>query len=221
MEIIRPGLLTSVQDLGRYGWQKYGIIVSGAMDSFALRIANLLVGNNEGTPGLEITLMGPSLYFHQDSLISICGADLSPTLNQEPIPQWRPLYIKRGTTLSFGSCRSGCRAYLAIAGGLSVPQVLGSSSTYLRAKIGGFAGRALQKGDLLHCHPPSEKVQKKISSYLTKNKNFLSTNWFVSRKILPQYSSKPVLRVLEGSQFHSFPLESRKNFFSNPFLVTV
>ena len=99
--IHKPGLLSNIQDLGRYGFQKYGVITSGAMDSIAHRIANLLVGNSENTSTLELTLLGPAIEFHQDSLIAICGGDLSPTIQEMPVPLWRSVFVKKrnGTPL--------------------------------------------------------------------------------------------------------------------------
>ncbi|MDX5481029.1 MAG: biotin-dependent carboxyltransferase family protein, partial [Hymenobacteraceae bacterium] len=155
LEILSPGLLTTVQDLGRHGFQKDGIIVSGAMDAFALRFANLLVGNPDKAAGIEITLMGPQIRFTADHLISITGADLSPTVDGSPLKMWRPVRVAKGSTLSFGKPVRGCRAYLAVAGSFELPPVLGSLSTYLRAGLGGMAGRALQAGDVIPCqHPP-------------------------------------------------------------------
>ena len=160
ISIMKPGLLTSIQDLGRYTYQKYGVIASGVMDQLAHRIANLLVGNEENQPTMEITLLGPVLKFEKDSLISICGGDLSPSINGEPIRLWRTIFIKKGSLLKFGPCQMGCRAYLAVAGGFAVPEVMGSKSTYLRAGIGGYKGRALKTGDVLECHLPGPLSQR-------------------------------------------------------------
>jgi antagonist of KipI len=141
--------MTSVQDLGRRGYQKHGVIVSGAMDSYSLRIANILVGNAEGEAALEITLVGPKLKIEKGTLLALTGGDLSPKVDGKTLPMWRPVYFKQDSVLEFGACRAGCRAYLAVAGGYDIPEVMGSKSTYLRAGIGGFQGRALQQGDSL------------------------------------------------------------------------
>jgi antagonist of KipI len=133
IRIGRPGLLTTVQDLGRRGWQRHGIVVGGAMDTAALRIANLLVGNPQRAAGLEATLLGPTLEFRDDHLFALTGGDLGAQLNGEPIPSWRPCAAPAGSVLSFTGLRAGCRVYLAIAGGIEVPEVLGSRSTDLRA----------------------------------------------------------------------------------------
>jgi len=222
LQIIRPGLLTSVQDLGRYGFQKYGVIVSGAMDSFALRIANLLVGNEEGEAALEITIIGPSILIEQDVVIAITGGNLSPTINGQPIPQWRPVYVKKGSTLQFGSCVSGCRAYLAAAGSFDLPKVMGSNSTYLRAGIGGLQGRALQSGDILTCKTPSKLALQRIKrfSQAIGDDLFAATDWSVSQRMLPAYRPNPVIRVIRGREFEDFTPESREQFFAGRFQVT-
>ena len=108
--------MTTIQDLGRYGFQKYGVITSGVMDQVAHRIANMLVGNEENEPTVEMTLIGPTFEFQADALIAICGGDLSATINGKPVRMWRPVYVK-GSELKFGPCQTGCRAYLAVAGG--------------------------------------------------------------------------------------------------------
>lgn len=143
------GLLTTVQDLGRSGYEHYGVPVSGAMDAEALQNANLLVGNAPGETCLELTLLGPVLRFDAPSVIAITGGDLSPQRNGQDIPCNRALCMQAGDTLSFGAPRSGCRAYLAFAGGLAIEPTLGSCSTTARFGIGGYHGRRLQKGDTL------------------------------------------------------------------------
>jgi antagonist of KipI len=147
--VVRPGMLTTVQDLGRFGHQHEGVSVGGAMDGPALRLANALVGNPESDAALEVTLMGPTLEFQDDAVISITGADLSAMLDNRPIPKLRAVKVEAGSQLTFGERVNGCRAYIAFRGGIDVPMVLGSRSTYLRARMGGFNGRALAKGDVL------------------------------------------------------------------------
>jgi len=143
LEVIRPGLLTTVQDLGRPGFRASGVPVSGAMDAMALRSANLLVGNTEGAAALEVTLLGPELEFLQETLLAVAGAEF------EGMKPGEARTMRPGERLKMGSCIRGCRAYLAIAGGVEVPLVLGSRSTYLRGGFGGFQGRALRAGDRL------------------------------------------------------------------------
>ncbi|MBA4601850.1 5-oxoprolinase subunit C family protein [Thermoactinomyces mirandus] len=222
IKVIRAGMLTSIQDLGRYGMQKHGIIVSGAMDPFALRVGNLLVGNEEREAALEITMLGPTLQFLEDSLIAICGGNLSPKIDGHKIPGWRPILVKKGSILEFGAARSGCRAYLTLAGGFDIPQVMGSRSTYLRAGLGGFQGRALKKGDILNLRAPSE-LANKMKDSLSKTTGvqlFSTSKWSVSNRLLSFYQKKTIIRVLPGNQFYRFTWDSRKKFFTRDFFIT-
>lgn len=220
--MIKPGLLTTIQDNGRLGFQRYGIPSSGVMDVIAHRIANLLVGNDENQATLEMTLIGPSIYFEKDTLISICGADLSPAINNIPVPLWRPLVIKKGCKLDFSVSKKGCRCYLAAAGGFDVPEVMNSRSTYLRAGIGGFQGRMLKSDDQLNFQRPghlSLKIFRELKNMIT-NKPFQSANWFA----VPwqSTSSKNIqhLRVVGGSELSLFTHENRKRFLNEKFIVT-
>lgn len=149
IHVLKSGLLSSFQDLGRTGHQHLGVPVSGAMDARAHRLANLLVGNDENEATLEVTLTGPTLRFDAAGCIAISGAQLSPTLNNEPVPNNRPLVVRAGDTLAFGARQAGLRAYIAWHGGLELPSVMASRSTYLRGGFGGHQGRALKKGDKL------------------------------------------------------------------------
>jgi KipI family sensor histidine kinase inhibitor len=195
IEIIEPGMLTSVQDLGRLGHRAAGVGVSGAADSFALRVANLLVGNSENTAGLEFTLIGAEILFLRAAVIAVGGAAF------EALPAWRPVEIAAGTRIKFGPARSGCRGYLAIAGGIDVPEVLGSRSTQLRVGLGGFHGRALASGDTLPVGPSDRHVIGR---------------WQIDARILPAYSSRPVVRVVRGAQADEFGAE----FFRESFAVS-
>jgi antagonist of KipI len=222
VRVIRPGLLTSVQDAGRYGFQKHGVIVSGAMDPFAQRIANLLVGNEGTVATLEMTLKGPTLEFQEDALISLCGGNLSPTVGGVSVPLWKPIYMKKGSVLDFGHCRSGTRAYLAIAGGWSVPTVMDSRSTYLRAGIGGYLGRGLQAGDELADGEPT-RLGVLIANRLSNQSDvtaFAAADWGVTHELIPSYSGEPTIRAMRGNQFDWFTAESRHSFFTEPYRVT-
>lgn len=146
----KPGLLTTIQDAGRYGYQQYGVSAAGAMDSFSMHIANILVGNQKDEAVLEITLNGPELEVMEQTTIAICGANLSPKLNGENIPLWRSFFVNQGDHISFGKPLEGARAYLSISGGFDVPRLMGSKSTDLKAAIGGMNGQALHKGDVLY-----------------------------------------------------------------------
>ncbi len=149
IEVLKPGMLTTIQDLGRTGFQKFGVSVSGAMDFFSHRVANRLVENDEHAATLECTLVGPSLRFLTDTTVAVTGADLSPRLDGREVTMWQAFGVKRGNILSFGECHRGCRAYVAVAGGIDVPLVLGSRSTHTRTHLGGVEGRPLRKGAII------------------------------------------------------------------------
>lgn len=148
-EVVKPGLATTVQDLGRPGYYHLGLPLSGAMDRFALIAANRLVGNEGGAAGLEAVFLGPELRFSSDALVAVTGAELPPKLDGVEQPLWTAFAVKAGQVLSFAFLKSGARAYIAIAGGIDVPEVLGSRSTYALGALGGFEGRALKAGDVV------------------------------------------------------------------------
>ncbi|MGE4615813.1 MAG: biotin-dependent carboxyltransferase family protein [Gammaproteobacteria bacterium] len=154
VKVLKPGLATTVQDLGRPGHFHLGIPVGGAMDRLAFRAANLLVGNEESAAGLEAVFLGPELEFERHTRIAITGADMPILLDGEEQPAWTTLEIRTGQVLSFGYLRAGARIYIAVAGGIDVPVVLGSRSTYLVGEMGGFEGRAIQAGDRLPVGAP-------------------------------------------------------------------
>lgn len=222
LTILKPGLFTSVQDLGRYGFQKYGVITSGAMDQIAHRIANILVGNSENAPTLEITMIGPKLKFNQDSLISICGGKADPKIDGVSIKCWRPVLVKQGSVLEFGPISIGCRAYLAIAGGFNIPIVLNSKSTYFRAKLGGFKGRALKAGDQIPFDTPSELSYRLIGNLTNTwtQKPYHEANWLINSSIVPSYREHPSIRVIKGRQFDLFNQESQVSIFEKPFSIS-
>ena len=149
IKVLKPGLATSVQDLGREGYYHLGIPPSGALDPYALSAANHLVGNPPGAAGLECTLIGPELAFQQDALVALSGALMSPRLDGEVVHQDTAFAVRAGQVLRFEFPVAGARTYLAVAGGIDVPLVLGSRSTYTLGALGGFHGRRLQEGDLL------------------------------------------------------------------------
>jgi antagonist of KipI len=221
IRVIRPGLLTTVQDLGRMGMQQYGVIVSGAMDSFALRIANLLVSNEEHEAVLEITLSGPSLLFEHDALIAISGADLSPSIGDQTVPAWRPIWVRAGSQLDFGAPVRGCRAYLSVAGGIDVPLVMHSRSTYLRAKLGGLEGRPLANGDRIPFRSESRQAFEMMKGLAERaiDRPFHSTSWFACTD-LPGYTDHPTIRVMPGGQHEWFTEESQIAFVSEEYRVT-
>jgi biotin-dependent carboxylase-like uncharacterized protein len=158
IEVQKPGLATTVQDLGRPGYYDVGIPLSGAMDRFALSAGNLLVGNPEGAAGLEIVFLGPVLLFTDDALVAVTGADLPPKLDGARLPAWESFAVKAGQVLTFDFLKHGARAYLCVAGGIDVPVVLGSRSTYALGALGGHEGRPLKSGDKLSVGMPGQVV---------------------------------------------------------------
>jgi antagonist of KipI len=221
LTILKPGLLTTVQDLGRIKYQQHGVIVSGAMDSFSLRVANLLVGNDEAEGVLEVTLSGPTIRFEEDTLFSITGADLSPTINQQVIPLWKPILARKGSVLSFGPSKFGCRSYLAIAGGFLLEKVLGSMSTYIRAGIGGFQGRALVQGDVIRFKRPSPAAIQLIKGMnISEGITYQATNWTINQSILSFANHKRVVRLIRGPHFDYFKKESKNSLFQEKFKVS-
>ena len=203
-EVIQPGSLTTVQDLGRYGYQQYGVPVSGAMDDYALRVANLLVGNDEGEACLEITLLGLQLRVIEDSVVAITGAVLSSILNKSPLPMWEAVMVSRGDTISFPWPMRGCRSYLAVAGGIDVPKVMGSSSTYIKSHIGGLEGRALRAGDRLKSGQARPGILKRR----------------LPPQYLPEYRDPTELRVIMGPQDDHFTEEGIHTFLHSEYTIS-
>lgn len=206
LKVVKPGLLTTIQDAGRYGYRKDGIIVSGAMDAHALKAGNMLVGNTAEEAGIECTLMGPFLLFEAGQLVAITGADLSAEVDGIPVPMWRPIYIDKGAILSFGQARSGCRTYLTVHGGFDLPKVLGSYSTYLRAGFGGFEGRALKTGDLI----PFKSAAPDLK---------VGFNWSLSPKMY-QRPEDEVIRVIKGPEFDEFHEKSIAAVLTEKFKIS-
>jgi antagonist of KipI len=207
IRVVRPGLLTTVQDLGRFGFRRFGMPVGGAMDTVALRLANRLVGNPDQAAALEMTLKGPELVFDTDAVIALTGADLTPLINHEPVPLWTALEVARGSALSWDERRSGARAYLAVAGGIDVPLVLGSRSTHIASRTGGFAGRALARGDTIVGGPPASDPCRLIGCAIPMNAR-------------PSYSQAPVLRVVLGPQMDCFANEAVETLVRGQYIVT-
>lgn len=221
IEVVSPGLCTTVQDLGRYGYQRHGVNVSGAMDTVAAQMANMLVGNHRNDAVLEVTLKGPTLLFHKDMLVAICGGDFSPTINKKPVLTNRAVWIRSGSILQFSHAKQGCRTYLAAAGGWDVPNVMGSRSTNLRAGFGGFAGRMLQTGERLGHNPlnPYSLFLAKQLEQKAADTSFSCTDWYIPASSFAK-SREAVVRVIRGDQFEDFTVESRQSFFEQPFQVS-
>jgi antagonist of KipI len=147
--VLEPGPFTTVQDLGRFGFQQFGVPVSGALDRFSFRAANWLVGNRSTDAALEFTFMGPKLEVLADGTVAVCGADVPIALNDRVQPAWEGFRVSRGDVIAIRAARRGVRAYLAVSGGIDVPEIMGSRSTCIGGSFGGFEGRALVKGDVL------------------------------------------------------------------------
>ncbi len=211
LEILHPGLLTTVQDLGRVGRRREGMVAAGAMDSLAARVANILVGNRQSDAVLEITLIGPTIRFSVDTVIAVAGADLGAKVDGKPVPLWGAFAVRHGAVLSFGRKQVGTRAYVAVAGGIDVPLVLCSRSTYLRGGIGGHCGRALAAGDTLRAGPVSRNPRRLIG-------------WSAPPDIVDRYTPEALeepFAVLEGPQMDQFTPYSLRKFIENEFQVSM
>jgi biotin-dependent carboxylase-like uncharacterized protein len=204
IKVIAPGLATTVQDLGRPGYYSIGIPLSGAMDRFALRAANILVGNEEGAAALEAVFMGPEIEFGRDAMVAVAGAELPPKVNGKPQELWQSFAVKKGDVLSFDYLKKGARAYIAISGGVDVPTVLGSRSTYALGALGGHEGRKLQAGDslALGARPNSVKPGRSIPPNLRRAPG-----------------SSVELRTMPGLYWHRISEESGRNFFADTWKV--
>jgi biotin-dependent carboxylase-like uncharacterized protein len=203
--ILNPGLLTTVQDLGRVGYQQFGVSVSGAMDPRSTKLANILVGNPMGEAVLECTMMGPQLQFDKANCIAITGGDLGATLDGKAVPTYQAVSVSAGQVLKFTGPKKGCRAFIAFAGGLDIPEVMGSRSTYMKAKIGGYQGRKLEKGDVIGFRAP-----KTTLSHME------------DRRLTPEFVPKAVytLRVVLGPQDDAFTKAGVDTFLGETYTVT-
>ncbi len=197
IEVVSPGMFTTVQDLGRPGYGMLGVSRCGAADPIALRIGNKLVGNPENSAALEMTLLGGTFRFTTDATVALTGAECS-------LPMWRTLTIAAGEDLKIGGMQSGCRIYLCVQGGIAVPLFAGSASTHVLSGLGGFKGRALQKGDVLHIGKPTTT----------------SAHQFVASETLALLAPRKILRVTAGPQAQQFSDSSIRAFYRSIFQVT-
>ncbi|MGU7364740.1 5-oxoprolinase subunit C family protein [Bacillus cereus] len=218
VEVLHAGMFTTVQDLGRSYYQQFGVPVGGAMDKNALRLINMLVGNEENEAGLEMTILGPKLLIKKTTLLAIGGVDMEPLLNGERIPLWRPILAEEDSMLCFGKVKSGCRAYVTFAGGIHIERTMGSKSTYIRAAIGGIEGRMLKKGDCFQIGTYSEMANRFIQD-LQKDER-IKTKWVISNSVLPKYKKHPKFRVITDFEYDQFTEESRKAFFTKEYKVS-
>lgn len=203
--VLNPGLLTTVQDQGRIGYQQFGVSVSGVMDPRSAALANILAGNDQWEAVLECTMMGPQLQFDKANVIAITGGDLGPTLDGKAVPSYQAVAVKAGQVLKFTAPKAGCRAFIAFAGGLDIPLTMGSRSTYMKAKIGGFQGRKLEKGDVIGFRAPVETLKH-----------------MEDRTLRPEFAPRPVytLRVVMGPQDDYFTDAGIDTFLKETYTVT-
>lgn len=205
IRILKGGMLTTVQDLGRTGYQSQGFSVAGVMDVRSFKIANLLLDNPENEAVLEFTLIGPTLEFTSATIIAITGGDFQPTINGESAPMYTAIYMNKGDILKFGSARTGSRGYVAFSSYLDVPVVMGSRCTNLKSKQGGFKGRKLQAGDYLNF-----RIKRRYLPF------------FLSRKLEPEDfdQDNTTLRVVMGPQDNKFSKQGIETFLSSEYTVT-
>lgn len=203
--IVKPGLLSTIQDLGRWGYQANGMPVAGAMDRYAYSAANYLAGNSSQAAAIEMTMMGDTYHFDADTFIAICGADMQATLNGKTVANWSSLLVPAGSELVFGYAVQGCRTYLAVQGGIDVPEVLGSRSTYTRGRIGGLEGRALKAGDV---------IAPLGSTTGRRSPKTLPAKW------IPNYGSEVSVRVLLGPQDDYFTDKGIATLFETPYTIS-
>jgi antagonist of KipI len=209
--VTRAGFLTSVQDLGRTGFRQFGVSTSGALDPFALRVANLLVGNDESAAALEITLGGLQLRFEDDRIVAWCGGEFDVQIGSRALPVGHVAHLQAGNELKFGRAQFGCRCWFAISGGIDVPAVLGSRSTDLRASFGGLEGRTLRDGD----HVSLGESQRSETAATAGISSWTGPHDWVSPA--KQY---PVLRFVRGVDCDRFNASTLQRFTSEAFAVS-
>lgn len=222
LRIVRPGLLTTVQDRGRFGLQHLGVVPCGPMDAVALELANGLVGNRGDEAALEITLLGPEIAFEVDTLVALCGAEMDARADGAPMPTDRPVLLRKGAVLNARRATLGSRAYLAVAGGIAIEPVLGSRSTYLPARFGGLGGRALRAGDRLPLAENASVLALNRYESLPNRKNLAglpTVGWTAPALTLP--AREPiVIHAMEGRHHAMFDAAARRAFFEATWKVT-
>lgn len=222
IEVLAPGLLTTVQDLGREGYGPLGVSPSGAADPIALRIGNRLAGNAEGAAGLEMTLLGGTFAFPDGAVAALTGSDFDAMLDGASIAPWTSFEAMPGQTLRLGPTRSGARCYLCLRGGMAVEPFLGSASTHLLSALGGHEGRALRKGDALKIGDATETKQKGTGRSACSTGSVRESNRTgkVSAKMLERLAPSKVLRVTPGPQSEWFPRAAQKIFYNATYRVS-
>lgn len=203
--IDHPGLLTTVQDAGRFGYGQFGVTPSGPMDTESFQIANLLVGNSPGESALEATILGPSFHVTEDTIMAITGADMAPAMNGKPVAMNRAILVPTGSEVKLQVAKDGSRTYIAFSGGLDTAPVMGSRATSLQCHIGGLEGRKLEKGDTLPLRPVSG---------VPENLSHRSISHHIRRK------KENTIRVILGPQEDSFTKEGLAAFLGTPYTVS-
>ena len=203
MRIINPGILSTVQDAGRFGMFAHGLPPSGAMDQYSFQIGNILVGNPRNAAALETTLQGLKVEFLRKTTIALTGADTSPRLNREKAPLWRSFSVEAGDTLSLGTTRKGLRSYLCIHGGFEVEEVLGSRSTFVRGGIGSV----LKKDGILETPEPDDHER-----YVDRN---------LPARYIPTFEEEPMIRVLPGPQADHFTDKGLATFYGSTYRLGI
>lgn len=220
LKVLRAGILSTLQDLGRWGYQRYGVPVGGVMDEHSHRLANILVGNDENQATIEMTLVGPGFTLTHDTLAAVCGGDFEARLNGEPLPRARPVLARAGSVLDFGACRRGCRGYLAVAGGFGVEPVLGSRSTFLRAGFGGWHGRALRRGDILPTAAADRAFLPSLHQKLAGGRMAMAyPGWSATERVELLMPGPWVLRFIPGPHWTLFSPETRDRFVHGEYRI--
>ena len=223
LRILRPGLLSTVQDRGRHGLQHLGVVPCGPMDRVALELANALVGNRDGEAAIEFTVLGPEIAFEAEALISLCGALFEAKVGGVPIPANRPVLLPKNSVLSTGRALLGSRGYLAVAGGIATAPVLGSRSTYLPARFGGHEGRLLRAGDVLPLFKGAPDFARRRYQALSSKKDLQnglrSVTWSAPALTLPE--REPIMiHAMEGRHYAHFDAASQRAFFEATWKVS-
>lgn len=218
VHVVAPGLLTTLQDLGRHGYAHLGVATSGAMDSTALRLANILVNNAQNAAVLEITLRGPRLRFDHDSLIALTGADCEARNSGLPLPRWRPVAIKAGAEIEMRAMRHGARAYLAVSGGFDLPPILGSRSSDVNAGLGPLP-RALVAGDCLTVGAGAKESCRALFGQLDATRAVAATRWSLNSEPWFESGDRRPVRIIAGSHFGALDAFSRAALVTHSFRI--
>lgn len=205
--IHKAGILTTVQDLGRQGYRRFGVNPNGVMDQTAMRLINILLGNDESGAVLEMHFPAPQIVFEANTVFAVGGGEFGPKLNGEPIENWRPCFAKKNSVLKFLGKASGNRAYLAVRSGFKIDEWLGSSSTNIAASIGGFSGRKLDAGNRLAFKVKVKRQKAKV-------------NYRISNSLIPMYSRFPTVRIIVGAEFAQLTKKSSDLLVNQDFVIS-